>query len=393
MALVTLLGLAKKAQERVDAIDERELEDRNDDSDEGDLLQGNLTAAFEANSSFHEFTGYSRELIAHWVDLMVPHETTARKRGPMPKSSLSDALLCYLVFLHIDADHAQLAKAIGIGESQFSGNLTRIRPIFNAAMREKWPNLVPRPLHDNLRPMPAVGLLVDTTTVECYRPKARFADSKIYFDGHNWIYGLKIEVAVTSARPHVAVYQSAHQPGSISDYTIHKANFHHYLPYLAKNSLEERNWGGNESDHEYWAILGDKMYVGPAADTPNERRITPMKRAQTQQQKQANKEKNKARQPVEDYFGHLYRKNGVFNHVYRHDHSNFDMDFENACWLTNEDISINALTLEDGEFYQKLLDSRVENWKNEEKKRKASYQKQKQAKKQKLQKVQKYVSD
>ena len=43
--LVTLLGLAKKSQERVAAIDERELEAHNDDSNDSDLLHGKLTAA------------------------------------------------------------------------------------------------------------------------------------------------------------------------------------------------------------------------------------------------------------------------------------------------------------------------------------------------------------
>src|SRR5690242_6885497 len=111
---------------------------------------------------------------------MTPHAHL--KRGPMPKSSLSDALLCSLVYLHIDADHAELAKALGCGEAQFSGNLNRVRPILNSARREKWPD-------DEDRPIAEVGLLVGTTTVESFRPLGRFYEAKHYFDAHSWVYG------------------------------------------------------------------------------------------------------------------------------------------------------------------------------------------------------------
>src|SRR4051794_38153513 len=103
MDLTTLLGLAKKSDAHVQAIDGRDLPSGNEDS-EDDLLHGKVTAAFDANASFVDLTGFSKELVNNWVELMVPHAPNARKRGPMPKSSLSDALLCYLVYLHIDAD-------------------------------------------------------------------------------------------------------------------------------------------------------------------------------------------------------------------------------------------------------------------------------------------------
>src|SRR5690606_5748014 len=130
-------------------------------------------------------------------------------------------------------------KALGIGKTQFIGNIDRVRSVLNAALKRKWPVLAPRPLDDSERPLPAIGLLIDCTTVECYRPKARFGEAKHYFDGHNKIYGLKTEVAVTSARPHVCVAVSPHYPGSTNDYTIHKENHQLYSSYLRK-TVEER---------------------------------------------------------------------------------------------------------------------------------------------------------
>ena len=261
----------------------------------------------------------------------------------------------------------------------------------NQALKSKWPSLAPRPLDDDERPIDEVGLLVDTTTVECYKPMGRFGESKHYFDGHHYQYGLKTEVAVTSARPHVMVAKSPHYPGSVSDYKIHKEQHTFYLDYLHKTA-DERHWDRDDSHEPNWAILGDKMYVGPQADTPNIRRLTPIKGAHVSvEQKAENKRRSKARVYVECFFGRLYRKFPMFSGIYKLDHSNFDQDFENACLLINEDISISELALDDGEFYQKLLDERLERYQREEKKRKAEYEKFKKNKKQKLEKVAKWL--
>ena len=122
--------------------------------------------------------------------------------------------------------------------------------------------------------------------------------------------------------------------------------------------------------------------------TPPKRSITPTKKGKTQAEKDSNKKKSKGRVYIEQYLGRVYQKNGIFNGVYRHDHSHFDLDFENACLLINEDVNVSELTLEDGEFYQKLLDERLEKWKMEEEKRKRGYEKYKRSKKAKVAKVQ-----
>jgi len=272
-------------------------------------------------------------------------------------------------------------------------NIERIRPLLNAALSTKWPQLAPRPLDNEARPMPDVGYLVDATTTECFKPKGRFGEVKHYFDGHKFVYGIKTEIVVTSARPHVAVFVSKHYPGSVSDYTIHCENFHHYSTLLAKTG-DERLWNGDDGRHASWGLLGDKMYTGPAADTPGERRIVPVKGSSlTADQKKANKQKARTRNPVEQYLGRLIMKNAILFNVYRYDHSNFDLDFENCCMLVNEDISIRELTLKDGEFYQKYLDARVERWKAQQAKLKAGRKKYEENKKGFLAKVQKWVKE
>src|SRR5215210_7779752 len=116
-----------------------------------------------------------------------------------------------------------------------------------------------------------------------------------------------------------------------------------------------------------------------------------MKKPVTTHQKEGNKALNRARVLVECYFGRLYRKFSVFGHIYRYDHQNVDIDFENACWLINEDVMVSELSVDDGDYYQKCLDARVEHWHANETKRKANYEKYKKNKRTKLAKVQKYV--
>ncbi len=389
---ITLDSLARKQKERVDAIKARDLPSGSASDDEGDF-SGKITAAFAENDGFVTFTGYPEHLVRHWSDLMIPYALNARGRGPGPRSSLSDQLCCYLAYLHLDAEEPVLAKTLGIGVQQLSGNIERVRKILNETLKKKWPALAPRPMDDDQRPMAEVGALIDTITIECYRPKGRFGEVKHYFDGHHKVYGLKKEVMVTSARPHVCVEVSPYVPGSVGDYTYHCDNYERYTDYLTKTA-DERHWNGDDHRATLWGALCDKQYIGPQNDTPNERRITQKKGAiLTAAEKSDNKKKSTTRVPIEQYFGRMVQKCGIMGGIYRYDHKNFDLDFENCCLLINEDISISNLAIGDGEYYQKFLAARVERWNERENKEKRSREKSKANKKAKLQKVQKYIGE
>jgi hypothetical protein len=385
---VSLQSLAKRNDERVNEI--MALAPLDEDSADADILKGEITQTFVRDGSFKEFTGFLEGQVSNWVLEILPFAAAGRKRGPPPKSSISDALLCYLVLLHLGVDSPTLAKSLHIGESQYNSNVDRVRVLLNQALKRRWATLLPRPTEDLERNFPQAGLLIDTTTIECFRPKARFAEAKVYFDGHNWIYGLKAEIAVTTARPHFCVATSPHSPGSFDDYVIHKRNFHHYFDYLAKTE-EELSFDGDSSTQPYWAVIADKKYIGPAADTPGERRIVAKKKAISTEDKRRNKEISEDRVYVEQFLGRNAKLFAVMRDVYRYDHEKFDMDFENCCLLTNEAILLTALAEEDGKFYRQVLESRFEKKQRELKKRKQGYEKYKRVKKAKLAKVEHYV--
>lgn len=342
-----------------------------DDFDD-EVLNGKITESFRNNNSFEEFCGFSEGVITSIAELVTPLTFLARTRGPLPKSSVSDMIICYLLQYRVDATAAQLAKIVNISEGRFSKNVDRIRPNLLSALQQRWATMLPRPDTDLTRDHNYAALLIDSITTECFRPEGRFEEAKHYFDGKNHIYGVKSEVAVTAARPHYYVLSSRHEPGSVHDYTIHKRNYRNYLDYLRKTDEERNRIQDPSPDEEYWAAILDKAYIGPRTDTPEIRRITPMKKPVTAAQRASNLTINKERVPIEQFFGRLGGKFVVYRRVYKFDHRHFDSDFAIACYLTNEDILLTALAEEDLKSYNGVLTKRQQDFDEEKGKEKAS---------------------
>ena len=359
--------------------------------DDDDILTEKITESFRSNNQFVEFTGFTEGVIANIAELVSPLTLLARTRGPMPKSSVSDMIICYLLQYKVDATTAQLAKIVNISEGRFSKNVDRIRPVLLAALQTRWAALLPRPHSDLGRDYNYAGLLVDAITIECFRPEGRFEEAKHYWDGKNHIYGLKTEVAVTASRPHLYVTSSPHEPASFHDYRIHKKNYRRYLDYLRKRPDEVALINDPNPNEEYWALILDKAYVGPREDTPELRRITPMKKPVTAAQRASNVVISKERVPVEQIFGRNGAKFVVYRRVYKFDHRHFDDDFAIACLLTNEDILISALAEEDLTAYNGLSTKRQRDFDAEQEKEKSSRLRYKQNRAARLEKIGLYV--
>ena len=158
----------------------------------------------------------------------------------------------------------------------------------------------PKPLDSNY---PYIGLLVDSTFIEVYRPRGRFEEAKIYFDAKNGIYALKKKVAV-SASPYACFifskstsrqytrlryyqcyqcyqyyqyyqcyqcYQCYQYYQCYQCYQCYRCYQYYqcYLNYLLKTP-EEKNLICTDAKEPSWAILGDRGYIGPDTDTSEE---------------------------------------------------------------------------------------------------------------------------
>jgi len=137
---------------------------------------------------------------------------------------------------------------------------------------------------------------------------------------------------------------------------------------IFKLPTEHQQLPGDQQER-FWALLADKAYVGPATDTPDLRRLTPKKGRLTVAQRATNDKLNRLRVPIEQFFGRVLQSWTFLHGVYRWDHANFDVDFENACLLTNELIKHRSLEELDSIFYHKYISSRVKNAEDKERKR------------------------
>lgn len=318
------------------------------------LPQGSVWNAFTEENCFQLCTNFLLTEVTDLWQRLLPHSEKAGHRGPRPKSSWADCLLTYLAWAASGLDFGKLAKDLNMKEGRCQKNVERVRPVLRRMLEEYWlePRQRPQPLVDST--FPQIALLLDNTSTQCFRPKAPFAEAKIYWDGKNSIYGLKNEVAVQAHPPHYALFISQHTVGSTHDYTFLKSNYTTYLEYLIKRP-DEQHLLPLDTNYGEWAVLMDKGYQGPPEDTPGLRRITPTKGQNlTLQQRVINKELHKLRTPIEQFFGRLQQLWPILRNCYRWDHRHFDDDFTICVLLTNEHIRRLELSELDFSFKHKL---------------------------------------
>ncbi|OAF68928.1 hypothetical protein A3Q56_03301 [Intoshia linei] len=104
----------------------------------------------------------------------------------------------------------------------------------------------------------------------------------------------------------------------------------------------------------------DSGYIGDAHDTPGIIKIAVKKPTQcvTQLQIKEHDQQCTIRSFVERFFGRLKQAFSVFSGIYRYNHQNFDIDFDNTVLLTNELICKTELT-DDDQKYQKKLYAKI----------------------------------
>jgi len=159
-----------------------------------------------------------------------------------------------------------IAHAANVKETTLHDTLQRIRPILT-----KWLKKRPRPQPLDDADFAYVALLLDSVTIEVYRPFGRFNEVKPYFDGKNCIYGLKVQVSVFAKAPHYALFFSPYELGSKHDYVILKEDFADLVEYLRKTNFESNLIP--HDDHPSFGVLMDRAYYGPETDTPGLRKV------------------------------------------------------------------------------------------------------------------------
>lgn len=337
---------------------------------------------FEEHGLFIKATNFTKvEIIAMYQDSQ-PFFAVARARGRAPQIGDIDSMILLFYWLKLHPDVSELSKTFGYGETAVRTAISRARQAVLAFLENKWWKHRPRPQPIQDSPLSNLALLVDSTSIEVYKPLGRFAESKKYWDAKNSIYAIKKQVAVMAASPYYALFVADGQPGSVHDYTIFKSSFIPMRQYLIKTAYERHM----SATDDRWAVLGDSGYIGPERDTEGLSKITMDKPSmiRTITQTNANIEKARIRCPVEQFFGRSKKLWGVMREVYRWDHSHFDDDINLCILLTNEHIERfqQPPAPSDGDFERQQIGMRIsvfEEFREKRKKQMAEYRARKRA--------------
>src|SRR3984885_11801476 len=85
-------------------------------------------------------------------------------------------ILMDLIWYKVGFDFNQLSAFARIKKSTMMSTLERVHPIFLSTLRKRWESKSrPKPLASNY---PYIALLVDSTSIEVYRPRGRFEEAK-----------------------------------------------------------------------------------------------------------------------------------------------------------------------------------------------------------------------
>ena len=135
----------------------------------------------EANQ-FVEQTNFTEREICAIVEASFVHWAQFRKRGPKPKLSEADSILCLLIYYASGNKLDRLASVVGIKPPTFKDVLIRTRPVLFSLLSERW-------LKNRIRPAPVINsefpwtaLLVDATSQEVFRPVGPFEESKVFLE-------------------------------------------------------------------------------------------------------------------------------------------------------------------------------------------------------------------
>lgn len=227
---------------------------------------------------------------------------------------------------------------------------------------------------NQFRNFPEAKFVADVTFQPCYRPKAKFEESKFYFSGKHHRYGLKVH---SLHLPNgICVYKSNHEGGSVHDFSIlSKPNSlaeHRHLCRKTDGDLTLEDAGDFKEAHpNQWCVLLDRGYMGALEFL---RAVLPKRKPPggtlTASEVARNKRISQDRIIVENFYGRMKQLWGVTREVYRWNHEDYDAISDVCFALTNFHISLHPLRQDDIDFYKRYKSMIKEEGKKQEEKEK-----------------------
>jgi hypothetical protein len=365
-----LIRLSDRRREETDTIQE-EMEEEYSESEEDLVVDGRFRQLAQ-EKLIEELTGLPEAVVLDIYRSSVPHWHASRGRGPLPKTTWLDHILILLMLYRLGCSFQDLSIRISLKLGTLEDVVSRARTILFKTLKDRWwaEKQRPKPLENTI--YPHTGLIVDSTSINVFKPLGKFQEARAYFDGKNWMYALKKEIAVMAGPPHYALFSSPGFEGSRHDYDHFKQNYKSYMKYLMK-SPDEKRLITTDRTNPTWSIMGDKGYVGPEIDTPNLRKIVPHKPARLEPQRQENEEIKRIRVVVECFFGLMTMVYPFVRRAYPFSLTVFDLDLDNIVLLINEHIrAFSPLAQNERNVYLQFLRAEKEKRQEKLKKRRES---------------------
>ena len=125
--------------------------------------------SFEFEDLFHDFE---------------PHYSSREKPGPKRTISSLDAFLILLIFYKTGLDFCSLSGLLKLNNCKVQRAINNSRPALNQMISLRWDSKKFHHKPDQMKILPEVALIVDSTTIEINRPGS-YSEAKPYFDEKN----------------------------------------------------------------------------------------------------------------------------------------------------------------------------------------------------------------
>lgn len=336
--------------------------------DDGSRIWVNLRSNTEACIAL---TGFSPPYI-NALSLDVSMRMT-RGRGRGASLTPHDAVCVLLLVYRTGRCPGALGtESMPVRATLLNSAVKRVRSHVHTVLMDRHVANLPRPMFRRLPRtlqetdvVSTIALSVDCTPIPIFRPNDRgFEEAKIDYDAHHNMYARKLEVAVLSTPPHVAVMWSKLHDGSEHDFSVHASGecAPRYSDYLRMTPSEEIEVFGVRpeagSPARYWAIVCDSGYLGELAAPVEYKRVATKRLSAIRKLPLASFERlsqeyyKRIRVRSEQFHGRAKKQFALLDTPYPYSKDFMQIDVDNCVLLTNENIRQHALTTEDGQFFR-----------------------------------------
>ncbi len=130
-------------------------------------------------------------------------------------------MIVLLFWLKTRTDFKVMGGMFKVGEAAINTAVNRARGcLFDCLTERHERTIAERPIPLSNPELDYVALVVDSTSIEVFRPTAYFNEAKKYWDAKNHKYAIKKQVMIEARPPHRAMFIEPGKVGSTHDMTI-----------------------------------------------------------------------------------------------------------------------------------------------------------------------------